>query len=248
MTRRVQQGVHLGDGHALRAFGDQDDRVAGADVAFLEDAEVEARPSAGGQQGRHLRLVHANPDAVAGDARLGDLEQGRADPVAVADADLVVRQSLDGEVLAELPVDEIAAAQPLLPVAIRFDLIDEDRALLSAVAGEIALAVALDVEPPDAATSLHRLLPDAGAHRPSAPLDVARQPDVDREQPGHRDASHLQRAKDRAMSRGSVSPIELLRRSRSHRSTFTRKLEPPTIPARFTTMNSVSSTRIFGSG
>ena len=85
----------------------------------------------------------------------------RADPAAIADAHLVIRQPLDGEVLAELPVGKFAPAQPLLPVAIRFDLIDENRSLLPAVAAEITLPVAFDIEPPDAATTLHRILPDA---------------------------------------------------------------------------------------
>ena len=76
---------------------------------------------------------------------------------------------------------EIAAAQPFFPVAMRLDLVDEDRALLTAVAAEIALAIAIDVEPPDLATALHRLLPDAGVHRPSTPLDVAGKPDADGE-------------------------------------------------------------------
>src|SRR5262249_47349591 len=55
----------------------------------------------------------------------------------------------------------------------------------STVAAEIALSVALDVEAPDAAAPLDRLLPDAGVDGPSAPLDVARQSDVDGDQSGH---------------------------------------------------------------
>src|SRR5262245_53310035 len=134
MMRRVQQCIDLGNGHALWSSSDREDRVAGADLALLEDAQVEARPSAGGQERGHLRLVHANPDAVAGGPRLGHLEQRSPDPVAVTDADLVIRQSLDREVLAELPVGEIAAAQPFLPVTIRFDLVGEYRPLLAPVA------------------------------------------------------------------------------------------------------------------
>ena len=87
------------------------------------------------------------PDPVARDAWLGDLEHGVADPVAVADADLVVGEALDGEVLAELPVHEVVAAELALPVAVGVELVDEDGALLAAVAGEIALAVAVDVQP-----------------------------------------------------------------------------------------------------
>src|SRR6185295_8567752 len=157
------------------------DLIARAHLAFLEDPEVEARPSARGEERRHLRLVRANPDAIAGHPRLRHLEQRRADPVAIADADLLIRQPLDGEVLAEPPVGKIAPPQPLLPVAIRLDLINEDRPLLSPVAAQIALPVAFHVEPPDAAPTLHRVLPDARVHGPSAPFDIARQPDINRD-------------------------------------------------------------------
>jgi hypothetical protein len=73
------------------------------------------------------------------------LEQGAADPVSIANAHRVVGQSVDGEVLAELSVDEVAPLQLLLPVAVRFDLIDVDRALLTAVAGQVALTVPVEI-------------------------------------------------------------------------------------------------------
>jgi hypothetical protein len=63
-----------------------------------------------------------------------------SDLVPVADTDLVVAQPLDREVLAELAVDEVAATELTLPVAIRVDLVDEDRALLAAVAGQVTLS------------------------------------------------------------------------------------------------------------
>ena len=94
---------------------------------------------------------------------------------------LVVGQSLDGEVFAELPVGEVAPSQPLLPVAIGFDLIDEDGAMLTAVTCQVALSVAFQVQAPDKATAWHGLLPDRGVHDPTAPVDVARQPDVHRQ-------------------------------------------------------------------
>src|SRR5262245_38447977 len=150
MMGGVEQRIDLGHGHSLRSSADREDRVARADLSLLQDAEIEAGPPAGGQERGHLRLVHPDSDAVASGPGLRDLEHGRANPVAIADADLVVHQPLDGEVLAELPVRELAAAQPLLPVAVRLDLVDEDRSLLSPVAAEIALPVALEVEPADA--------------------------------------------------------------------------------------------------
>ena len=55
-------------------------------------------------QGRQLRLTHPHRDAEAGDPRLGDLELRLADDVPVADADLVVGQAVDSEILAERAV------------------------------------------------------------------------------------------------------------------------------------------------
>ena len=78
--------------------------------------------------------------------------------------------------------------QLLLPVAIRLDLVDEDRALFTAVTAPIALSVALDVEPIDAPRSLDRIFPDARVHGPAAPLDVARKTDIDGKQSSHREA------------------------------------------------------------
>jgi len=63
----------------------------------------------GHQRRRHRRLVHADANAVTGDARLRDFEQRSADAVAVADADLVVGETLDGEVLADLALGEVVA-------------------------------------------------------------------------------------------------------------------------------------------
>jgi hypothetical protein len=143
----------------------------------------------GDQQRRNARIVHAKADAVAGDARLGDLEEGAADPVAVADADLVVAQPLHCEVLPELPIDEIASSQLVLPVAIRVDLINEDGALLTAVPAEITLAVALHVEPADATRAADRILVDAREHGLPLPRHPLGQPDIDREQGAHRTGS-----------------------------------------------------------
>ena len=67
------------------------------------------------EQGCHPRLVHADAHAVAGDARLRHLEQGAADPVAIADAHLLVGQAVDGEVLAELAIGEVVSTELALP-------------------------------------------------------------------------------------------------------------------------------------
>jgi hypothetical protein len=48
--------------------------------------------------------------------------------------------------IAELSADEVVSPELTFPVAIRVDLVDEYGALLAAVPGEAALAVAVDVE------------------------------------------------------------------------------------------------------
>src|SRR4051794_18258267 len=102
MTGQIEERVDLGDRHSLGPIGDLHDRIAAAELALLDDATVEARAPAAGEERSHARLVHADTEAVAGDPRLRDLEDGGADPEAVADARLVVREPVDGEVLAEL--------------------------------------------------------------------------------------------------------------------------------------------------
>jgi hypothetical protein len=109
VPREIEQRVSFGDRHLLGARGALDDVVSRLYVALLEHAEVEARAVVGDEQGRDAGVVHANPDAVAGDARLRDLEDDGSDLVAVADTDLVIGESLHSEVLAELSVDEVSS-------------------------------------------------------------------------------------------------------------------------------------------
>ena len=88
-----------------------------------------------------------------------------ADPVAIADAHLVIGEPVHGEVLAELSVDEVVSAELAFPVPIRVDLVNEHRALFPAVPGEIALTITLDVELSHAAWADHGILEDAGENR-----------------------------------------------------------------------------------
>ena len=142
------------------------------------DTHVEAGPPVADQQCGHLRLAESKADTVAGDSRLGDLELRFADAVPVADADLVVSEAVDGEVLAELTVAEVVSAEVLLPVLIGLDLIHQDGSLLAAVAVQVALAVTVDVEPPDHLRAGYRVLPHPGADSSALPWHVARQPDI----------------------------------------------------------------------
>ena len=94
---------------------------------------------------------------------------GAADPVAVADADLVVGHPLDGEVLAELAGDEVVAAEHLRPVLVGRPVVDVDGAMLAAVADQVGLAVAVDVQAAHAPPARHRRLEDRRPHRAAPP-------------------------------------------------------------------------------
>jgi hypothetical protein len=109
---------------------------------------------------------------------LSDLEQCAADSITVAYTNGIIRQSLDREVLAELSVDEIRPFQLVLPLAIRFDLVDEDGSLLTPVAGQVALTISVQIQPADPTAAIHRILPDPGVYGATLPRDVARKSDV----------------------------------------------------------------------
>ncbi|GAB3165747.1 hypothetical protein GCM10027258_88980 [Amycolatopsis stemonae] len=184
-VRQVEERVDVRDAHFVPAAAGADDLVARPDVAFGDDAQVEARPVVRDEQGRHPRLAQAHPDAEARDARLGDLEFGVADAVPVADVHLVVGQAVDGEVLAELAVLEVVAAEEVPPVLVGPALVDEHRAVLAAVPAQVALAVAVDVEPADQPPAVDGVLEDSGVDGPALPGHVLRQSDVERHQARH---------------------------------------------------------------
>src|SRR5262250_910747 len=188
---QVQQRIDLGDGHALGTVTNFDDLVSRLNFSFPQHSKVEPRLPARGKQSGHLGLVHPDTDAVASNSRLRHLEQGLSDPVSVADAYLVVGHPVDREVLAKLPVSEIASTQPLLPIPVRLDLIDKDRPLLPSVTREIRLSVAVDVEPPHHPPALDRILPDRGTNGPPPPGEVARKADVDRQKSRHQPSPYF---------------------------------------------------------
>ena len=109
---------------------------------------------------------------------MGDFEFGVADAVAVADADFGVRQPGDGEVFSEMTGREVVSTQVGLPEVVRFGLIHHDRALLAAVSGEIALAVAVEVEPAGHDRPLDRGFPYPGIDGLVPPSHVLGHADV----------------------------------------------------------------------
>src|SRR5271166_69095 len=149
MTRQVQQRIDLGNGQALGAYRDPHDLGPGFDLALVQDARIKAGSAVRHEQCSHSRLAQADTDPITGDARLRHFEQRATDPVVIADAHLVVGEPVNRKILSELPIGKVVTAELTLPIAIRVDLIDKDRAMLAAMASQVALTITVYVEPPD---------------------------------------------------------------------------------------------------
>ena len=104
---KIEQRIDCGDRQPLRALGNFDDFVLGADLAFFKDAQVEPRSMMRHEQGRHPRFIHSHPDAVASHTRLRNFEKRSPDPIAIADADFIVSQTFDGKIFTELAEGEV---------------------------------------------------------------------------------------------------------------------------------------------
>ncbi len=99
--------------------------------------------------------------------------------------DLVVGKPVHGEVLAELAVAGVVPLQLLLPVAVGVQLVDQHGTLLATVSGEVALPVAVQIQPPRHHGRGDGLLPDTRVDDLAVPGDVLGQPDVHGDQGGH---------------------------------------------------------------
>ena len=93
----------------------------------------------------------------------------------IADAHFTICQSFDCKILAELPIGKVVSTELVLPIPIRFDLVDKDCPVFAAMPRQISLAVAIDVEPSCHPSTFNRRLPDGGVDGFPLPLDVAGQ-------------------------------------------------------------------------
>jgi hypothetical protein len=75
-------------------------------------------------------------------------------------------------------MDKIGPLEMFLPITVGLDLVNEDSALFSPVSAQIALAVSVEIQPPDSTAATHPVLPDAGVHGSLPPRNVARESDV----------------------------------------------------------------------
>jgi hypothetical protein len=130
------------------------------------------------QKRSHLRVIHPNTNAIAGDARLRHFKQRPAYPVAISDTNLVIGKALDGQVLAKLTVFKVVTLEVHLPVAIRVELINHHSTVLSAVTCDISLAVSIEIETPRHHPAWYGPLPDSGSDYFALPFDIGRKADI----------------------------------------------------------------------
>src|SRR6516225_7537688 len=104
----------------------------------------------------------------------------------IANANFSIGQSLDCKILSELAIGKVVSTELVLPIMIRFNLIDKDRPVFAAVPRQISLAISIDVEPSCHPSALNGRLPDGGMDGFPLPFDVAWQAHIYREQPRHR--------------------------------------------------------------
>jgi hypothetical protein len=128
-------------GDPLGPGADLDDLLTRLDFTFGNHPAVETGSPVRHQQRSHPALADAHACAITGNTGLGYLEDRLPDPISVPDADLIVRQPFDGQILTQKPGHQVVATQFLGPVTVWIELIHEDGAVLSAVAREVALAV-----------------------------------------------------------------------------------------------------------
>jgi hypothetical protein len=178
MSRQVQETINVRNRDPYWSIGDFHDVVARPDFSFLQYPKVESWSVMGHQQGWHARFIHANTYAVAGYARLCHLKYRITNAVSIANADLVIKKSLNREVFSELAEDKVMTSQKALPVVIGVHLINKNGALLPTMTGQIALPVAIDVELAHHSPSLDWRFPDGGADSLTVPRHIARKTDI----------------------------------------------------------------------
>jgi hypothetical protein len=146
MSWQIQKGVNVGHGNLFWTIGDFHDVIARPNLSLLQHAKVESWSVMRYKKRWQTRFIHPNTDAVARHARLRYFKLRRTDAVSIADADLVIKKSLDGEVFSELAESKIVAAQGALPVMVRIHLVDEYSAVLPAMTFQIGLRITIDIE------------------------------------------------------------------------------------------------------
>jgi hypothetical protein len=111
-----KQGISFGYGHFVGPVRDLLDIVPSTRFAFRDDTEIEPWPPIRNDQGRHLGIVHPNPGAIAGNARPRHFKDRGADLVSVPNANLIVGEAFNSEILSKLSVLKVISTEFPLPM------------------------------------------------------------------------------------------------------------------------------------
>ena len=179
MVRRIEQRINFSDRDSAGSLRDLLNFVSSTNFALGDDTAIEPWPAMRNKQSRHLRIVHSNSETIAGDTRLRYFKDRSADPVSVPNANLIVGEAFHGEILSKLPVLEVISAELALPIPIGFELINHNGTMFTAVAFEIGLAIAVQIEPSSKDPPGDRAFPDRGADDFALPRDFTWKAHID---------------------------------------------------------------------
>ncbi len=127
-----------------------------------------------------MRIVHSNSEPVACYAGLRHFKHRAADSVPVPNTNLIVRKSVDSEVLSKLSVIKTGPSELVRPIVVGFELIDHHGTLFAAMTLKIRLAIAIQIEPASKDAAGYGLLPNRRTDLFPLPFNLLRKTDVDR--------------------------------------------------------------------
>jgi hypothetical protein len=179
MSWQIQERVNLGHTDSLWTVSSFYNVVACTNFSLLQYAKVKPWSPVCYEKRRHTRFIHADADAVACYAWLCHFKYRVTNAVSIANAYLVIRESLNREVFSELAEDEVAACEDAFPVAIGVDLINQNGSLLPTMTDEIALRIANNIELARHSSVLHWGFPDRGTDHLTVPRHVAWKTDIE---------------------------------------------------------------------
>jgi hypothetical protein len=123
--------------------------------------------------------LEAHREFVAGQARLRDHDFGRSDGKSITEVDRVFQRTVDREILAKDSWRQRPARQLAPPILVVREGVAVDGLVLTAVDGEIRLAVAIQVQLSQRNAVFNRLLVDPGRDFRSPPKHFAGQSNVE---------------------------------------------------------------------
>src|SRR5262245_45385220 len=169
------------DRHSMSRPADDLDPVTGPDLTLLDDSQVGSGPTRHREALQEPGISHADAELEAREAWLGDLEQRRAHPPALAQLGRVEVDPRYGQVLAERSGVKHPGAELGAPPSVVLARIGVYRLVDSAMDGAIGLVVAIEVHAPNRHPAGYGMFPDRGRHRPALMHHRSRHPDVHRD-------------------------------------------------------------------